>query len=143
MTDGGRATALHYAADHDHSEMAQLLLDVGAAVDPENKDGMTPLMKSYVAGLLAHASEVTYFLAPYINSYKRFVAGTFAPTKAIWSTDNRTAGYRLCGADTKGIRIECRVGDPVDCDRRFPTCLLRWRGRRLSVPGSAALFRIN
>jgi glutamine synthetase len=67
-------------------------------------------MRNYVAGLLAHASEVTYFLAPYINSYKRFVAGTFAPTKAIWSKDNRTAGYRLCGEATKGIRIECRVG---------------------------------
>jgi hypothetical protein len=33
-----------------------------------------------MAGLLAHASEITYFLAPYINSYKRFMAGTFAPT---------------------------------------------------------------
>ena len=57
-----------------------------------------------------HASEITYFLAPYINSYKRFMAGTFAPTKAVWSKDNRTAGYRLCGEGTKAIRIECRVG---------------------------------
>jgi glutamine synthetase len=71
---------------------------------------MSPLMHNYVAGLLAHASEITYFLAPYISSYKRFMAGTFAPTKAIWSKDNRTAGYRLCGEETKGIRIECRVG---------------------------------
>jgi glutamine synthetase len=71
---------------------------------------MSALMENYVAGLLAHAGEITYFLAPYINSYKRFVAGTFAPTKAIWSKDNRTAGYRLCGEATKGIRIECRVG---------------------------------
>src|SRR3546814_8700344 len=63
-----------------------------------------------IAGLLAHAGEVTYFLAPYINSYKRFMAGTFAPTKAVWSKDNRTAGYRLCGEETKAIRIECRVG---------------------------------
>ena len=61
-------------------------------------------------GLLTHASEITYFLAPYINSYKRFMAGTFAPTKAVWSKDNRTAGYRLCGEGTKAIRIECRVG---------------------------------
>ncbi|MBB3302223.1 glutamine synthetase [Rhizobium sp. BK077] len=74
------------------------------------KFGMSELMRNYVAGLLAHASETTYFLAPYINSYKRFVAGTFAPTKAIWSKDNRTAGYRLCGEGSKGIRIECRVG---------------------------------
>ncbi|NLS19482.1 glutamine synthetase [Rhizobium sp. P40RR-XXII] len=74
------------------------------------KYGMSPMMTHYVAGLLTHASEITYFLAPYINSYKRFMAGTFAPTKAIWSKDNRTAGYRLCGEDTKSIRIECRVG---------------------------------
>ncbi len=79
-------------------------------LDPEAEHGMSGLMRSYVAGLLAHASEITYFLAPYINSYKRFVAGTFAPTKAIWSCDNRTAGYRLCGEGTKAIRIECRVG---------------------------------
>ncbi len=78
--------------------------------DRTAKYGMSELMGNYVAGLLAHASEVTYFLAPYINSYKRFVAGTFAPTKAIWSKDNRTAGYRLCGEGSKGIRIECRVG---------------------------------
>jgi len=78
--------------------------------DKEGRYGMSKLMEHYVAGLLAHAGEITYFLAPYINSYKRFVAGTFAPTKAIWSKDNRTAGYRLCGEHTKGIRIECRVG---------------------------------
>ncbi len=78
--------------------------------DKEAEHGMSETMKHYVAGLLAHAGEITYFLAPYINSYKRFMAGTFAPTKAIWSKDNRTAGYRLCGEATKGIRIECRVG---------------------------------
>ena len=72
--------------------------------------GMSETMKWYLAGQLHHASEITYFLAPYINSYKRFMAGTFAPTRAIWSFDNRTAGYRLCGADSKGIRVECRVG---------------------------------
>src|SRR4029078_11679303 len=69
-----------------------------------------PLMRHYVAGQLAYAREITWFLAPYINSYKRFQAGTFAPTKAIWSPDNRTAGFRLCGADTKSILIECRIG---------------------------------
>ncbi len=78
--------------------------------DENGEHGMSSTMKHYMAGLLAHASEITYFLAPYINSYKRFMAGTFAPTKAIWSKDNRTAGYRLCGEDTKAIRVECRVG---------------------------------
>ncbi|KAB1087108.1 glutamine synthetase [Neorhizobium galegae] len=78
--------------------------------DKDGEHGMSDLMRHYIAGLLAHAGEITYFLAPYINSYKRFMAGTFAPTKAVWSKDNRTAGYRLCGEATKGIRIECRVG---------------------------------
>ncbi|NGO62760.1 glutamine synthetase [Rhizobium daejeonense] len=78
--------------------------------DENGEHGMSSTMKHYMAGLLSHASEITYFLAPYINSYKRFMAGTFAPTKAIWSKDNRTAGYRMCGEDTKAIRVECRVG---------------------------------
>ena len=78
--------------------------------DKDAEFGMSQTMRHYVAGLLTHASEITYFLAPYINSYKRFMAGTFAPTKAVWSKDNRTAGYRLCGEGSKAIRIECRVG---------------------------------
>jgi glutamine synthetase len=79
-------------------------------VDPKGEHGMSPLMKNFVAGQLAYAREITWFLAPYVNSYKRFQVGTFAPTKAIWSMDNRTAGFRLCGANSKAIRIECRIG---------------------------------
>ena len=71
---------------------------------------MSPLMRSFVAGQLKYASDITWFLAPYINSYKRFQVGTFAPTKAVWSRDNRTAGFRLCGEGSKAIRIECRIG---------------------------------
>ncbi len=78
--------------------------------DPDGEHGMSPVMRHYVAGLLAHAAEITWFLAPYVNSYKRFMAGTFAPTKAVWSVDNRTAGYRVVGEGTKGVRVECRVG---------------------------------
>ena len=71
---------------------------------------MSPLMRSFVAGQLRYARDITYFLAPYINSYKRFQVGTFAPTKTVWSRDNRTAGFRLCGEGSKAIRIECRIG---------------------------------
>jgi glutamine synthetase len=71
---------------------------------------MSPLMRSFVAGQLKYASDITYFLAPYINSYKRFQVGTFAPTKAVWSRDNRTAGFRLCGEGGRAMRIECRIG---------------------------------
>ena len=86
-------------------------------------DGKTPLFfdkgadwtlselgQQWSAGQLKYAKEFTWFLAPYVNSYKRFQAGTFAPTKIMWSEDNRTAGFRLCGEGTKGIRMECRIG---------------------------------
>lgn len=71
--------------------------------------GLSTLGQQFLAGQLAHARELTYFLAPNINSYKRFVTGTFAPTNVVWSNDNRTAGFRLCGSG-KSLRIECRVG---------------------------------
>lgn len=80
-----------------------------AFYDAQQPDGKSVLMQQFVAGLLKYAPEYTYFLAPYINSYKRFRKGTFAPTKIVWSVDNRTAAFRLCGADTKGVRIECRI----------------------------------
>ncbi len=78
--------------------------------DPDAPRGMSTLMRRFVAGQLAHAGEITYFLAPFINSYKRFQSATFAPTRAVWSVDNRTAGFRLCGEGTKAARIECRIG---------------------------------
>ena len=79
-------------------------------LDKADKTGMSLLMKQYMAGQLKYAKEITYFLAPFINSYKRFQAATFAPTKIIWSRDNRTAGFRLCGEKTKAVRTECRIG---------------------------------
>ncbi|MDQ7071334.1 MAG: glutamine synthetase family protein [Rhodobacterales bacterium] len=78
--------------------------------DAEKEHGMSDLMRSYVAGMIKYAPDYTYFLAPYINSYKRFQKGTFAPTGTAWSVDNRTAGFRLCGANTKSVRVECRIG---------------------------------
>jgi glutamine synthetase len=77
--------------------------------DPAGTHGMSDLMRHYVAGQLAHASELTVFFAPYVNSYKRFTVGMFAPTKAVWSADNRTAGFRVCGVDTRAVRVECRI----------------------------------
>ena len=78
--------------------------------DKAGEHGMSPLMRHYMAGLIRYARDYTVFLAPYVNSYKRFMKGTFAPTKTVWSVDNRTAGFRLCGEGTKGIRVECRIG---------------------------------
>lgn len=78
--------------------------------DAEAEHGMSRLMRQALAGQLAHAADITCLLAPYVNSYKRFAPGTFAPTRAIWSLDNRTAGFRICGAGTQAVRVECRIG---------------------------------
>jgi glutamine synthetase len=77
--------------------------------DKDDKHGMSAVMKHFLAGQLAHARDITAFLAPYVNSYKRFTIGMFAPTKAVWSADNRTAGFRVCGEHTKAVRVECRI----------------------------------
>lgn len=78
--------------------------------DPGAPLGMSELMRQFCAGMIAHARDYTVFMAPYVNSYKRFMKGTFAPTKTAWSVDNRTAGFRLCGAGGKAVRMECRIG---------------------------------
>ncbi len=98
------------SSSHIHNSIWDAAGNKPLFLDGKAEHGMSALMRHYVAGQLAHAREITWFLAPYVNSYKRFQVGTFAPTKAIWSMDNRTAGFRLCAAGTKAIRIECRIG---------------------------------
>ena len=80
-----------------------------AFADKTDPHGMSDTMKHYMAGQLAFSRDMTVFLAPYVNSYKRFSIGMFAPTKAVWSADNRTAGFRVCGVQSKAIRVECRI----------------------------------
>ncbi|MEL6436460.1 MAG: glutamine synthetase family protein [Pseudomonadota bacterium] len=77
--------------------------------DAKGEYAMSAVMRHFMAGLIAYARDYTWFLAPYVNSYKRFAPGTFAPTKTAWSVDNRTAGFRLCGDGTKAVRVECRI----------------------------------
>jgi glutamine synthetase len=98
------------SSSHIHASLWDLAGKTPLFRDPKGEHGMSALMRSFVAGQLKYARDITYFLAPYINSYKRFQVGTFAPTKTIWSRDNRTAGFRLCGEGSKAIRIECRIG---------------------------------
>ncbi len=71
--------------------------------------GMSQTARHYLGGLLKYANDITVFMAPYVNSYKRFQKGSFAPTRKVWSVDNRTAAFRLCGEGTPAVRVECRV----------------------------------
>jgi glutamine synthetase len=64
--------------------------------------------RHFLGGWMAHLRESFAFYAPYPASYKRYVAGSFAPTGIAWSYDNRTAGFRIVG-EGKALRIECRA----------------------------------
>lgn len=98
------------SSSHVHASLWDMAGDTPLFLDKNAEYGMSTLMRAFVAGQIKYAGDITSFLAPYINSYKRFMSGTFAPTKTVWSKDNRTAGFRLCGDGSKAIRIECRVG---------------------------------
>ena len=62
----------------------------------------------FLGGWMAHVPELMVFYAPTINSYKRYVDASWAPTRLAWSYDNRTAGFRVVG-DGPSLRIECRI----------------------------------
>jgi glutamine synthetase len=68
----------------------------------------------FLGGWIAHVPDVMVFYAPTINSYKRYVDASWAPTRLAWSHDNRTAGFRVVGAGPS-LRIECRIPG-ADCN---------------------------
>jgi glutamine synthetase len=84
--------------------------DDGSAVFADSNDdlGMSPMFRSFIAGQLATLRELTLFYAPNVNSYKRFVEGSFAPTAVAWGMDNRTCSVRVVGHG-HGMRMELRA----------------------------------
>ena len=76
--------------------------------DSSAPDGMSKLFRHYIAGQLRAMREFTLLYAPNINSYKRFVDGSFAPTAVAWGHDNRTCALRVVGKG-QGMRVENRV----------------------------------
>ena len=74
----------------------------------DGANGFSPLMEHFVAGQLACLEELTLLFAPNVNSYKRYVDGSFAPTAVAWGLDNRTCALRVVGHGS-GLRVENRV----------------------------------
>jgi glutamine synthetase len=74
----------------------------------EGDHGFSGVFEHFLAGQIAYAKEFSLFLAPNINSYKRFVEGSFAPTALLWGLDNRTCAFRVVGHGPS-LRVECRV----------------------------------
>ncbi len=70
--------------------------------------GESETFSRYLAGQIACLAELAVFVAPTVNSYKRFAAGSWAPTTLAWGRDNRTCGFRLVG-EGQSLRTETRI----------------------------------
>jgi glutamine synthetase len=80
--------------------------DKSAFVDGDGEE--TDVFRHFLGGMRAHIRELALFVAPAINSYKRYAAESWAPTSVSWGRDNRTCGFRIVGHD-QSRRIECRI----------------------------------
>jgi len=95
-------------SSHIHLSFRGLGGELVMADDSDKVDGMSELGRQFIAGQVAHLRELSLLFAPNINSYKRYVPGSFAPTAIRWGRDNRTCALRLVGHGA-GLRLENRV----------------------------------
>lgn len=83
--------------------------DANAFADSDGDgDGRSDVFRWFLGGWMRHAADLMVCYAPTVNSYKRYQDQSWAPTKIAWSTDNRTAGFRIVGTGSS-LRIENRI----------------------------------
>src|SRR5215207_2480998 len=74
-----------------------------------NEDGEeTDTFRHFLGGMRNRIRELALFIAPSVNSYKRYAAESWAPTSVSWGRDNRTCGFRIVG-HSQSRRVECRI----------------------------------
>jgi glutamine synthetase len=95
-------------SSHIHLSFRGLKGELVMADDADKEHGMSEIGRQFIAGQVAHLRELSLLFAPNINSYKRYVPGSFAPTAIRWGRDNRTCALRLVGHGA-GLRLENRV----------------------------------
>jgi glutamine synthetase len=104
----------HHAGNSMHVHMSLTDAEGGSVFAGSGTDtadapvAMSETFRHAVGGMLAHGRALSFLFAPNVNSYKRYVEDTFAPTRIAWSYDNRTVGFRVVGHGA-GLRIECRI----------------------------------
>ncbi len=95
-------------SSHIHLSFRGLNGELVMADESDSEHGMSEVGRQFIAGQIAHLRELSILFAPNINSYKRYVPGSFAPTAVRWGRDNRTCALRLVGHGA-GLRLENRV----------------------------------
>ena len=95
-------------SSHIHLSFRGLKDEMVMADSSDKEHGLSDLGRAFIAGQIKHLRELSLLFAPNINSYKRYVPGSFAPTAIRWGRDNRTCALRLVG-DGQSLRLENRV----------------------------------
>ncbi len=99
---------------HLHQSLNDSKTGKNAFVPENGKDDLSPVGKSYLAGLLAHARGAAALSTPTVNGYKRYRPYSLAPDRVIWGKENRGALLRVIGGPgDPGTRIENRIGEPA------------------------------
>ena len=96
---------------HIHTSLWDAQSDTPLMAPAEGEDppsGYSTIGGQFVAGQLFAASQLAWCFAPYVNSYRRYVPDSWAPTAAVWGEDNRTCGFRALGRGP-GRRVESRI----------------------------------
>jgi glutamine synthetase len=102
-TEAGNSCHIHVSVfDEDES---QFWAPLGG---PDHTGAPTEYFRHFLGGLMKYSRELCCFFAPTVNAYKRYQAGSWAPTKMAWAHDNRTTGFRVVGHGDS-LRIENRM----------------------------------
>lgn len=92
-------------SSHIHLSFRGLKGELVMTDESDKENGLSEVGKQFIAGQIAHLRELSILFAPNINSYKRYVPGSFAPTAVRWGRDNRTCALRLVGHGA-GLRLK-------------------------------------
>jgi glutamine synthetase len=96
---------------HIHTSLWDTATDAPLMAPPDGEaqpSGLSLIGQRFVAGQLKSAAELAWCFAPYVNSYRRYVPDSWAPTALVWGEDNRTCGFRTVGSGASR-RVESRI----------------------------------
>ncbi|RMF04672.1 MAG: glutamine synthetase [Bacteroidetes bacterium] len=102
-------SSLPGCSGHLHQSLWDAAGERNLFLDTSREHGYSTLLEHYLAGILHCLPHIMPMFAPTVNSYKRYVAGSWAATSASWGYENRTTALRVIGLKTTAIRLENRV----------------------------------
>jgi glutamine synthetase len=107
----------HYPGQsgHIHVSLEELGTGVNVLHDGDDPDGLSPIMRWFLAGQVVLLPELLPMTCATVNAYRRLVPGMWAPTHATWGIENRTTAIRAIPAGPKATRSEYRIG-PADAN---------------------------